>query len=95
MYKKYLGKLFVPKRIVHTVDKKQVLLVLSFLGPLSFEIRSRLQKCLKNCIPYCSLKVVYQSTSRISNLFNSKDAVNTKLSSHIVLNSYIPFFKSL
>ena len=50
--KKYLNKLFVPKRIIHTVDKKQVLLVLPFLGPLSFEIRSRLQKCLKNYIPY-------------------------------------------
>ena len=54
------------------------------LGPLSFEIRSRLQKCLKNYIPYCSLKVVYQSKSRISNLFHFKDVVNTKLSSHIV-----------
>ena len=32
--KKYLNKLFVPKRIIHTVDKKQVLLVLPFLGPL-------------------------------------------------------------
>ena len=63
---KFLNKLFVPKRIIHTVDKKQVLLVFPFLGPLSFEIRSRLQKCLKNYIPYCSLKVVYQSKSRIS-----------------------------
>ena len=75
--------MFVPKRIIHTVDKKQVLLVLPFSGPLSFEIRSRLQKCLKNYIPYCSLKVVYQSKSRISNLFQFKDVVNTKLSSHI------------
>ena len=82
--KKYLNKLFVPKRIIHTVDKKQVLLVLPFLGPLSFQIRSRLQKCLKNYIPYCSLKVVYQSKSIISNLFHFKDVVNTKLSSHIV-----------
>ena len=81
--KKYLNKLFVPKRIIHTVDKKQVLLVLPFLGPLSFEIRSRLQKCLKKYIPYCSLQVVYQSKSRISNLFHFKDVVNTKLSSHI------------
>ena len=64
--KKYLNKFFVPKRIIHTVDKKEVLLVLPFLGPLSIEIRSRLQKCLKNYIPYCSLKVVYQSKSRIS-----------------------------
>ena len=82
--KRYLNKLFVPKRIIHTADKKQVLLVLPFLVPLSFEIRSRLQKCLKNCIPYCSLKVVYQSKSRISNLFHFKDVVNTTLSSHIV-----------
>ena len=34
--KKYLSKFFVPKRIIHTVDKRQVLLVLPFLGPLSF-----------------------------------------------------------
>ena len=38
--KKYLSKLFVPKRIAHTVHKRQVLLVSPFLGPLSFEIRS-------------------------------------------------------
>ena len=76
--------MFVPERIIHTVDKKQVLLVLPFLGLLSFEIRSRLEKCFKNYIPYCLLKVVYQSRSRISNLLNFNDAVNTKLSSHIV-----------
>ena len=64
------NKLFVPKRIVHTVDKKQILLVLPFLGPLSFEIRSCLQKWFKNYIPYCSLKIAYQSRSRIFNLFS-------------------------
>ena len=64
--------------------KKQVLLVLPFLVPLSFEIMSHLQKCFKNYIHYCSLKVVYQSRSRISNLFKFKDIVNSKLSSHIV-----------
>ena len=66
--KKYLSKLFIPKRTIHTVEKKQILLVLPFLGYLSSEIRSRLQKCFKNYIHYCSLKVVYQSKSRISNL---------------------------
>ena len=79
-----LGKLFAPKKIVHSIHLKQVWLVLPFLGPLSFEIRSRLQKCFKNYILYSSLKVVYQSRSRIPNLFNLKDVVNTKLSSHIV-----------
>ena len=82
--KKYLSKLFVSKRIVHTLHKKQVRLVLPFLDPLSFEIRSRLQKRFRNYIPYCSLKIVYLSRSRVSNLFNFKDVVNTKSSSHIV-----------
>ena len=83
--KKYLSKLFVPKGTVHAVHKKQILLVLPpCLGPLLIEIRSRLQKCFKNYIPYCSLKVAHQSRSRISNLFNFKDVVNTKLSLHIV-----------
>ena len=76
--------MFILKRIVHTVHKKQVRLVLPFLGTLSFEIRSRLQKCFKNYIPYCSLRVVYQSRNRISNLFNFKNVVNTTVSSHIM-----------
>ena len=63
--KKYFYKLFVPKRIVHDFDKKQVLLVLPFLGHLSFKIRSHLRKRYKNYFPYCSLKVVYQSRGRI------------------------------
>ena len=49
----YLSKLFVPKRVIHTVDKTQVLIVLPFLGPLSFEIGSRLDNCFKNYISYC------------------------------------------
>ena len=78
--KNILSKLFVPKRIVPTVHKKHVQSILLFLGTLSFKIKSRLQKCFKNYIPYCSLKVAYQSRSRISNLINFKDVVNNKLS---------------
>ena len=70
--------------VVHTVNKKEVLLVLLFLGPLSFAIRSRLQKCFKNYSSYCSLKVVYQSRRRISSLLNFKDVVSTTLTSLIV-----------
>ena len=66
------------------LTKKQVLLALPFLDPLSFEIRSRLQKCFKDYIPYCSLKVVCHSKSKTFNFLNVKDVVNTKASSHIV-----------
>ena len=79
-------KLFVPKSIIHTVNKGQILLILPFLGPFSFEIRSCLQKCFKNYIPYCSLKMVYQFKNKIANAFNLKNVANTKLSSHNFIN---------
>ena len=50
--------MFDPKSVIHTVDKKQVLLVLP-LSPLPFKIRPRLQKYFKNYSRYCLLKVVY------------------------------------
>lgn len=34
--KNHVRKLFLPKRTIHTAAKKQALLVLSFLDPLSF-----------------------------------------------------------
>ena len=83
--KTFLNKLFIPKKCVQTAEKKQVLIVLPFLGPLSFEIRSRLQKCFKNYLPFCSLKVVYQSKNRLSSVFQFKDKItDSKLSSHLV-----------
>ena len=42
--KNYLSKLFLPKRVIHIVIKKKVLLVLPFSGPLSFEINKNVLK---------------------------------------------------
>ena len=84
MYKKIFKQVLCFSKDRSHCSQKQGRLVLPFVGPLSFEIRSRLQKCFKNYIPYCSLKVVCQSRSRISNLFSFKESVNTKLSSHII-----------
>ena len=42
--KNYLRKFFIPKRVIHTVDKKQVPSALPFLGPLFFEIRFKIVK---------------------------------------------------
>ena len=82
----YLSKLFVPKRVIHTIDKKKTLLVFLFLT----EIRSCLQKYFKNYIPYCSLKMVYQPKNRFVDVFNFKDVLNTMLSPHIVYKFMCP-----
>ena len=58
-YSQFFIDKYINKSVIHTVDKKQVLLVLPFLSPLPFKIRSRLQKWFKNYSRYCLLKVVY------------------------------------
>ena len=46
----FLQKLYVTKAIQDTVNKKQLLIVLPFLGAQSFLVRKRLQSCIRK--PY-------------------------------------------
>ena len=80
--KQFLQKLYVTKAIQDTVNKKQLLIVLPFLGAQSFLVRKRLQSCIRNTIPYCSLRIVFQSKTRLSSLFRFKDIIPKEISSH-------------
>ena len=82
--KHFLQKLYVTKAIQDTVSKKQLLIVLPFLGAQSFLVRKRLQSCIRNTIPYCSLRTVSQSKTRLSSLFRFKDITPKEISSHLV-----------
>ena len=69
----------------YTVNKKQLLIVLPFLGAQSFLVRKRLQSCIRNYLPYCSLRVPFQSKARISSLFRYEDIIPKEIiSSHFV-----------
>ena len=81
--KQFLQKLYVTKAIQDTVNKKQLLTVLPFLGGQSFLVRKRLQSCIRNTIPYCSLRIVFQSKTRRSSLFRFKDIIPKEISSHL------------
>ena len=59
--KNFFDKLYVSKKVYQTAEKKSLLIVLPFLGRLSFETRNRLSSCIKNQLPFCSLKIAYQS----------------------------------
>ena len=67
-----------------TDNKKQLLIVFPFLGVQSFLVRKRLQSCIRNTMPYCSLRIVFQSKTRLSSLFRFKDIIPTDISSHLV-----------
>ena len=84
--KQFLQKLYVTKTIQDTVNKKQLLIVLPFLGVQSFLVRKRIESCIRNIIPYCSLRIVCQSKTRLSSLFWFKDIMPKEISSHLVYN---------
>ena len=82
--KQFLQKLYLTKIIQDTVNKKQLLIVLPFLGAQSVLFRKRLQSCIRNTVPYCSLRIVFQSKTRLSSLFRFKDIIPKEISSHLV-----------
>ena len=82
--KTFLNKIYVPKRILITVLKQDVLTALPFLGQFSLNLRSRLYNIFNKTLPHCNIKVIFQSKNRLINLFRLKDSVPKELRSHIV-----------
>ena len=72
------------KRILITVPKKDVLIILPFLGQFSLNLRSRLYNCFNKTLPQCNIKVIFQSKNLLSNLFQFKRSIPKELGSHIV-----------
>ena len=71
----FLNKIFVPKRTLVTVPKKYILIVLSFLGQFSLNLRSRLYNFFRKTLPQCNIKVIFQSKNRLKvTYFDSKTA---------------------
>ena len=58
--KKLFDKLYVPKHIVPTVPKKELLVVLAYLGTFSLNLRKRLYKSVSKSLPQCKIKVIFQ-----------------------------------
>ena len=67
-----------------TVMKKELFIVLPYIGNLSPDLRTRLQNKIKKNLPCCKVKVIFQSTRRISNFFCFKDKVPFSLHSNVV-----------
>ena len=59
--KKFWDKLYAPKQNVQTVPKRELLVVLPYLGTFSLNLRKHLYKSVSNFLPQCNTKVVFQS----------------------------------
>ena len=59
--KKFLDKLYVPKQIVLTVPKRELLVVLPFLGTFSLNLRKCSYKSVSKPLPQCNIFVIFHS----------------------------------
>ena len=82
--KSFLDKLYVPTQLIATVPKKELLMVLPFVGKSSVSMRTRLYKSVSKLLPHSNIKVVSQSKNRLSNLFKFKDSVALYLRTHLI-----------
>ena len=63
--KKFLDKILTPKPVVSTVPKKELIITLPYLGKLSLQMRTRINRIMKNKLPYCNVQFVFQTKDKI------------------------------
>ena len=82
--KNFLNKTFLNTPVTLTVKKKELFIVLPYLGNLPLSLRTRLQNSIKKNLPFCKIKVIFKSTTHLSNFFRFKDKVPFNLRSNVV-----------
>ena len=78
------NKLHVPKNVIPTVPKKELFIVLAYMGTLSSYLKQKLRTRFENSLPQCHIKIIFKSTNFFSSLFRFKDAIPKELQSHLV-----------
>ena len=83
-FKAFLDQLHLKKPEVATVEKKTLTLVLPFLGELSLQTRTKIEKVLKKTLQCCKIQTVFKSQRNLSNVFRFKDRLPYDLVSCVV-----------
>ena len=60
------------------------MIILPFWGHLPFEARNRLNSCIRNQLPSCSLSIALQSKTHLSSLFKLKESTPKYLSLDLI-----------
>ena len=71
----YLDKVFIKHSNICVVPKKELVCVFPFLDRNLLEIKKRLQNATERTLPYCKLKVIFKSASKIVDHFHFKDVI--------------------
>ena len=69
---------------VATVPKKDIFLVLPFLGSQSEVLAQRVKSCVSKFYGFVNLRVIFNNTCRIKSFFPYKDPINRSQRSKVV-----------
>ena len=83
---KFMNKLYIKKPVMLTVPKKQLYLVLPFMGKMSALVKSGLARSLHKRLPFCKVKIAFKTSNRLKNYFSFKDVVPEPLRSCQIYN---------
>ena len=83
---KFMNKLHIKKPAMLTVPKKQLYLVLPFMGKMSALVKSGLARSSHKRLPFCKVKIAFKTSNRLKNYFSFKDVVCEPLRSCQIYN---------
>ena len=83
-FKTFLDQLHLERPEVLTAEKKTLTLVLPFLGKLSLQTRTKLQKVLKRTLSCSKIQTMFKNQINLSNVFRFKDRLPYHLMSCVV-----------
>lgn len=81
---KFLNKLYDKRDPLTTVPKKEITIMLPFLGTTSWQIKNGLTRSLQNAAPFCKLKIIFKTSKRLSSIFSFKDKLPKSLMSGVI-----------
>ena len=82
--KPFFNKKFLHAPVALTVEKKGLFIVLPYPGNLSHALETCLQNSIDKNLPYCKVKVIFKSSTRLINFFCFKDKMPSDLCSKVV-----------
>ena len=81
---KFFNKIYEKRTPVQTVPKKEVTIVLPFLGTSSYNVKKQLTETYRKLLPFCKLRIVFKTSCRMSSFFSFKDKFPKSLLSGII-----------
>ena len=84
---KFVNKLYLKRPVMLTVPKKQLYLVLPFMGKMSDSVKSGLATSLHKYLAFRKVKIVFKTSNHLKNFFSLKDVVPEPLRSYQIYNS--------